>query len=252
MHQPAVEIQVVVLQRDQLAGPQASGGREEHHRRVLACQFARDRVEFVSGQWAHLAAFGQRVVDPGLGRVAVDQPPLHGAGEHLTQGLGGLKAMTDTEGHAPGGDLATIELVQAPMTESADRLAQQPAQLLGGLGLGVVLGQVLLHQLGQDDQRPGPAPQTLELTVERGLGLRARSETTTLRALAVTATRPQPVGPQRPTVRSAGLQRQDLSVLHALSRPRQPISGKTPEHGRRGRGSRAPKRPRRFAPRGPR
>jgi hypothetical protein len=59
--------------------------------------------------------------------------------------------MAGGDGHAPGSDLARLEVSDRRRSEDGGGLAEQPAQLGSGLGLSVVLGEVLLDELGKSD-----------------------------------------------------------------------------------------------------
>jgi hypothetical protein len=93
--------------------PGRSGSGEQDHRPVARSELSGERLELAVGlERAHLSARRLRVIDAGLCRVAVDEAPLDGSGERLSQGLGGLEAVPRPERHSPRGDLARVELGQ--------------------------------------------------------------------------------------------------------------------------------------------
>jgi hypothetical protein len=116
--EPVVEVDVAVLEGDPFAGAQAGGGGEQDHRSVQGSELGGERLELAVGvERAHLAARRLRVVDAGLGGLGGEKASLDGAGEGLSEGLGGFEAVSGRERHPPGGDLARVELGQRRRAE---------------------------------------------------------------------------------------------------------------------------------------
>jgi hypothetical protein len=107
-----------VLERDPFAGTQTGGGGEQDHWSAARSELGGKSLELAVGvERAHLAARRLWVVDAGLGRVGVDEAPLDGSGEGLSEGLGGFEAVSGRERHPPGGDLARVEFGEQRRSE---------------------------------------------------------------------------------------------------------------------------------------
>lgn len=89
------------------------------------------------------------VLDALLGGLVVDHSPLDGARQRLGQGLGGFEPVSVADRHAPGRDLRRLQLADRCVPERGCGFAQQPAELLDRLGLGVMLGEVDLYEFAQ-------------------------------------------------------------------------------------------------------
>ena len=127
----SVAVDVAVLERDPFARSHPGGGGEEHHRREARLEPFGDRVDLLPGlERAFLGAPPLRVLDSLLGRVDVEQPPHHRAGEHLPKRLRRLESVAEPDRHPPGGDLDRAELVEAIVAERRHRAIEQKAQLL--------------------------------------------------------------------------------------------------------------------------
>ena len=142
-------VDVAVLERDPFARPHAGGGGKDHHRPQPRAESFRDRVEFRPGlERALLGASPLRVLDALLGRVDVEHPPHDRSGEHLPQRLRRLEPVAGRDRHPPGGDLDRAELVE-PIAEDRDRALEQEAKLRERHRRGLVLGEVLVDELGE-------------------------------------------------------------------------------------------------------
>jgi hypothetical protein len=67
--------------------------------------------------------------------------------ECLAERLGGFEPVAVGDRHPPGGDLRRRELADWCVPQLRRSLAEEPAELLDRLGLGVVLAEVHADQL---------------------------------------------------------------------------------------------------------
>jgi hypothetical protein len=123
-------VDVALLERHPLAGPQSPRGREEHRRPVARPEPHGELVELSPGlERSLLGAPTLRVVDSLLGRVGVDHSPDDCACQHLPQRLGCLETVPGGDRHPPGRELLRAKLGKAAAAEpfqSGDRTLVQP------------------------------------------------------------------------------------------------------------------------------
>jgi hypothetical protein len=219
VHDAGVAVDVSMLEGDPLARPQTRGGGEAHQRPVGRADRGRDGVDLGPGlEGTHLAAYGHRIDDAELGRVGVDQLPQHGPGEHLAQRLGGLEAVALGDRHPPRGDLARVEVCQPAALERGDGLAEQPAQLGRRLGLGLVLGEVLVDELGQRHRVRAATCEPAELALQRVARFALAGKAAALHARRVSSVQAEAVGPQGLSVDTDRLECKYLAlVAHCTS-----------------------------------
>jgi hypothetical protein len=107
------------------------------------------------------------------------------------------------------------------LAERADGLAQEPAELVGGAGLDLVLGEVFVDELGECHLPHRPtllAPRAFERTTQRRVRIGLRRETTALDALGSTAAGAVAKRPQRPPVATRALELEYLCHDPILAR----------------------------------
>ena len=219
-------VDVAVLERDPLAWSHAGGGRKDHHRPEPRAESFRDRVEFLPGlERALLGASPLRVLDALLGRVDVEHPPHDRAGEHLPQRLRRLEPVAGRDRHPPGGDLDRAELVESVVAEDDDRACEQEAKLLERHRRGLVLGQVLVDELGEGERPREPlrAPPFLERPLQRSPRVLLTSKATMLHPLPVSTTHAIAVGPQGRPFGARRRQPEHLTLLPHHKPPRSTI-----------------------------
>jgi hypothetical protein len=71
-----------------------------------------------------------------------------------------LEAVPGPDRHSPGGDLVRFQFVEPPLAEGGDAVREQPAQLLECDRRGLVLGEILLDELGERQHSPVALPAT--------------------------------------------------------------------------------------------
>src|SRR5687767_13441104 len=95
------------------------------------------------------------------------------------------------------------------LAEHGYGFAEQPAQLLDGARLDLLLGEILLDELGKARSTGWPALRTtgaLERARQRRPRIRLRGEATALNALGLAAAAAVAKRPQRPPVRAGALE----------------------------------------------
>jgi hypothetical protein len=149
-------VDITLLKRDPLPGPQPGRRREDHEGALTFTQPGGDLGKL--RPWLERPLLGApplRVIDTVLGRVDVDHPPLDSATQHLPKRLRRFEAMPGRDRHPPSRDLLRTQLSQTLIAELADRFRQEPTQLLYRLRLRVVLGQVLIDKRGECQRASG-------------------------------------------------------------------------------------------------
>jgi hypothetical protein len=117
--------------------------------------------------------------------------------------------------HPPSGDLVRAQLREPAIAERRERLSEQPAQLLDRHGLGIVLCQICIDELGERHRasKSVHSAQHLELSLECFACVSLGPETTALDALRVAAAEPVAVSPKHFAGGPFALQPQDLTLL---------------------------------------
>src|SRR5205085_4270933 len=99
---PRLAVDVAMLERNPLPGPEAGRGSEQHEWTEARSQFCRERAQLVPRfERPLLRAPALRVVDALLSRIHVDHAPADSAREHLPERLGRLEAMPGWNRHPP-------------------------------------------------------------------------------------------------------------------------------------------------------
>jgi hypothetical protein len=208
-------VDVTALERDPLPGPKAGRRREDDHRPEDGTEPGGDGLDLGPGlEGPHLLPPPLRVLDADGGRVDVDDPPGDGPAEYLPECLRRLEAMAPGHCHPPGRQLVRAETADAAVPKCGYGLREQPAQLRQRHRVDVVLGQVLLDELGEGDLRQRVAPmQIVEGAVQRLLRLVLCRESTSLQTLRAATVEPVAIRPQRLAVSPLGLESEHLSTL---------------------------------------
>jgi hypothetical protein len=170
---------------------------------------------------AFLRASPLRVVDALLRRVDGDHPPDDRLGEHLPQRLRRFEAVARRHRHPPSRDLDRVELVQAVIAERLNRSGKEEAQLLQRHRRGVMLGEILIDELGERDRPPDPAlaTQPLERPLQRRPRIPLAREATPLHPLPIPSTDPIAVRPQRRPLQARRCQPEHLTLLNHVDHP---------------------------------
>jgi hypothetical protein len=163
-----------------------------------------------------------RVLDALLGRVDVEHLPHDRPGEHLPQRLRRLEPVTGRDRHPPGGDLDRAKLVEPVVAKDDDRARKQEAKLLERHRRGLVLGQVLLDELGKGERPREPllAPPFLERPLQRSPRVLLTRKATMLHPLPASSPDPVAVRPQRRAICTGRRQPEHLTLLPHHKPPR--------------------------------
>jgi hypothetical protein len=131
------------------------------------------------------------------------------------------------------------QLVETPLAERDDRVCQQPAELLERHRRGIVLGEVLLDELGEREHPPGSlwAAMLLECPFERRPCIPLTCEAATLDPPRGAPTGAIAVRPKRPAIAASRREFEDLTLLDHRRPPPSRVStadvGSTPSSGTR-------------------
>jgi hypothetical protein len=147
--------------------------------------------------------------------VDVEHSPHDRSGEHLPKRLRRFEAVAGRHRHPPGRDLDRVEFVQVMAAEGSHGAREQEAQLLERHRRDLVLGEVLVDELGEGGPSSHPTlpPELLQRSLECRSRVGLDSEAAALHAPRVASSSSEPVGPEAIPIGTPGRKLEDLALL---------------------------------------